>query len=279
LSVVTTGKRRNKLKKSAKQKSLEKKLLNKLTGKSNKLATMIFEDVEILTLQDYANTVSIHRLGFNDHGPVHMLTATLNAITMLDLLIDAGIKLNLEQEGLGTIEDSRIAVLFATLLHDIGMTVSRDRHEFMGVSLALPIIDRILKPFYLENPSRFVVLRSLIIEGILGHMATQTIQSLEAGLVLIGDGCDMEKGRARISLQLSDAAKRGDIHRYSSRAIKKVTIKKGELRPVKIEVDMTESVGFFQIEEVLYPKILSSPVKKYIELTAAVMGEAVKQYL
>ena len=267
------------MKKSAKQEHLEKLVLKKLTDRSYRIAEYIFQDEEILTLQDYANIVSIQRLGFNDHGPVHMLTATWNALAMLDLLIAADIKLNIQQESIGDNEDSRVVVLIATLLHDIGMTVSRDRHEFMGVNLALPIINRILDKFYPDQKAKRVILRSIIVEGILGHMATQAIQSLEAGLVLIGDGCDMEKGRARISLKISDAAKRGDIHRYSSSAIRKVKIKKGDVRPIKIEVDMTESVGFFQIEEVLYPKILSSPVKKYIELTAGVIGQPIKQYL
>jgi len=267
------------MKKSVKQVTLEKKVLKKLKGISYKIAEYIFADEEILALQDYANTVSIKRLGFNDHGPVHMLTATLNALTMLDLLEKAGIKLNLEKEGIGNIEDSRTVVLIATLLHDIGMTIARSGHEFMSVNLATPIVNRILELFYGNNIGKRVILRSMIIEGIFGHMATQPIHSLEAGLVLIGDGCDMEMGRARISQKLSDAAKRGDIHRYSSSAIKKVKLIKGELRPIKIVVEMTESVGFFQIEEVLYPKIQSSPVKKYIELAAGVIGEEMKQYL
>ena len=267
------------MKKSIKQTHMEKQVLKKLHGVSHNIAEYMFMDEEILALQDYANIVSIKRLGFNDHGPVHMLKATLNALSMLDLLIDAGIDLNLKSEGIGDNDDSRVVVLIAALLHDIGMTVSRDKHEFMGVNLAMPIVNRILENYYSEDMTKRVILRSTILECILGHMATQKIQSLEAGLVLIGDGCDMEQGRARISLKLADIARRGDIHRYSSSAIKKVKIIRGDIRPIKIEVQMVESVGFFQIEEVLYPKIQSSPVKKYIELTAGVIGREMKQYL
>ncbi|MDP8209305.1 MAG: HD domain-containing protein [Candidatus Stygibacter australis] len=267
------------MKKSIKQTHMEKQVLKKLRGVSHNIAEYMFMDEEILALQDYANIVSIKRLGFNDHGPVHMLKATLNALSMLDLLIDAGIDLNLKSEGIGDNDDSRVVVLIAALLHDIGMTVSRDKHEFMGVNLALPIVNRILENYYSDDMTKRVILRSIILECILGHMATQKIQSLEAGLVLIGDGCDMEQGRARISLKLADIARRGDIHRYSSSAIKKVKIVRGDIRPIKIEVQMVESVGFFQIEEVLYPKIQSSPVKKYIELTAGVIGREMKQYL
>ncbi|GAI54713.1 unnamed protein product, partial [marine sediment metagenome] len=48
---------------------------------------------------------------------------------------------------------------------------------------------------------------------------------------------------------------------------------------VKIIVEMTESVGFFQIEEVLFPKISSNPVKPYIELYGKVIGEGLRRYL
>ncbi len=267
------------MKKSPKQVSLEKQIMTHVEGKTAQAAELLFNDREVQALQDYANNVSIKRLGFNDHGPVHMRKAALNATTMLDLLTKAKIKLNLEKEGLGTAEDSKVAVLIASLLHDIGMTVSRDNHEFISITLAIPIIERTLERIYKNDISKRVILRSIIIEGIFGHMATQTINTLEAGLVLIGDGCDMENGRARIPQLLSNKPKVGDIHKYSSIAIQKVAFSEGEQKPIKIEIEMSQSVGFFQVEEVLFPKILSSPVKRYIELYAGIKGKDLLRYL
>ncbi len=267
------------MKKSVKQVHFEKKILTRLSGKILEIAEYIFADEEIQYLHDQANVVSIKRLGFNDHGPVHMRKAALNSILMFDLLKKAEIKFNLEKEHTGTAEDSKIVVLISALLHDIGMTVCREKHEFMSVNLSIPIIERILKKFYANDLKKQINLRSLILEGIFGHMATQTIHSLEAGLVLIGDGCDMEHGRARIITMLSDKPQVGDIHKYSSSSIEKVFITKGEKRPIKILVEMNASVGFFQVEEVLFPKIAMSPVKKYIELHAGVNGKEIKKYL
>lgn len=264
---------------SVKQIHFEKKIIDRLTGKPLAVMEYIISDKEIQILQDYANIVSIKRLGYNDHGPVHMRKAALNAILMFDLLKQAGIKFNLEKERIGTAEDSKIAVLIAAMIHDIGMTVSREGHEYMGVNLAIPIINRILEQFYHNDINKKVIMRSLIIECIFGHMATQSIHTLEAGLVLIGDGCDMEQGRSRISTILSEQPRVGDIHRYSSTGIEKVNIIKGEKKPIQIRVDMSESVGFFQVEEVLFPKIAFSPVKKYIELYAGVKGKELKKYL
>jgi metal-dependent HD superfamily phosphatase/phosphodiesterase len=110
-------------------------------------------------------------------------------------------------------------------------------------------------------------------------MATKHIYSLEAGLVLIGDGSDMEKGRARIPAMLSNAPRVGDIHRTSASAIQKVQIHKGTEKPIAITVKMNASVGFFQVEEVFFPKINNSPVKPYIELYAGVIDREMLRYL
>jgi len=265
--------------KSKKQEHLEETLRSMLSGNVAKAAGLIFSDPEIQIMQDYANTVSIRRLGFNDHGPVHMRKSAINAIKMFDLLVAGEVKFNLEKEEIGTAEDSKIAVLMASLLHDLGMSVSREKHEFTSVMLGLPIIDRILQKIYPRDLRKKVIVKSLIVEGILGHMATQKIHSLEAGLVLIGDGCDMEKGRARIPALISQRPRIGDIHKYSASSIERVEINKGDQKPIKIEVYMTQSVGFFQIEEVLFPKISSSPVKPHIELYAGVIGEEMMKYL
>ena len=267
------------MRKSVKQIHFEKKIISRLSGKPLEIMEYIISDKEIQILQDYANVVSIKRLGYNDHGPVHMRKAALNAVLMFDLLQKANIKFNLEKEHLGKSEDSKVAIIIAAMIHDIGMTVSRQGHEFMSVNLAIPIIERILGEFYNNDITKKVIMKSLIIECIFGHMATQAIHSIEAGLVLIGDGCDMEQGRSRISSMLSEQPRVGDIHRYSSTGIDKVNIIKGEKKPIQIRVDMSESVGFFQVEEVLFPKISSSPVKKYIELYAGVKGKELKKYL
>ena len=266
-------------KKTHKQIALEKAILSHLERKSIEVANYIFHDPEIQALQDYANTVSIKRLGFNDHGPVHMRTAALNALIMFDLLHSAGIKFNLEAEKLGTYEDSEVCVLTASLLHDVGMTATRDHHEIIGIMFAEPIIRRMLDAIYKDNIPKKTILKAMIIEGIFGHMATQKIYSLEAGLVLIGDGCDMEKGRSRITTLLSQQPRVGDIHKYSASSIQKVNILRGDKKPIKILIEMSQSAGFFQIEEVLFPKIISSPIKPYIELYGQVKDKEMMQYL
>jgi metal-dependent HD superfamily phosphatase/phosphodiesterase len=267
--------------KSPKELSLEKKLLEALdpTTPPGIIASLLIHDEEIQMMQDYANSVSIVRLGFNDHGPVHMRQVARNAVKMMHLLKDGGIQGSLEHDKVGSFEDSLSAVVLASFLHDLGMAIGRQDHELLSATLASPIITRILESAYPDDIKKRVVIRSLTLEGIVGHMATRRIHSIEAGVILLADGCDMEKGRARIPLALNTEPKIGDIHKYSANSIEKVTIQKGVEKPIRIIVEMSAEVGFFQIEEVLLPKVNSSPVKPFVELLAGVVGQEKKQYL
>ena len=250
--------------KSVKEISVESKILKRLQSHPLclELAHYLFEDGELQEMQDYANNVSIKRLGYNDHGPVHMRQVAANSIKMLNILHECGIKTSLEKEEIGTFEDSMCAVILAGLMHDLGMMIGRQGHEEMSVILAKPLVERTLMHILPNDLHRRVVIRSLVIEAIIGHMASRKIHSTEAGIILIADGCDMTKGRARIPLAMNTTPKVGDIHKYSANAIDRIRIQHGEKKPIKITVEMTGDVGFFQIEEVLFTKIDSSPAKQ-----------------
>ena len=267
--------------KSVKEVSTENKIQDRL--KNNpvclKLVNYLFADDELQEMQDYANNVSIKRLGFNDHGPVHMRQVVGNAIKMLNILHDSGIKTSLEEEQVGTFEDSMCAVILAGLMHDLGMAIGRQGHEEMSVLLAQPIIDRALMHVFPYDLHRRVIIKSVAVEAIIGHMSSRKIHSIEAGIILVADGCDMTKGRARIPLAINSAPRVGDIHKYSANAINRIGIHHGERKPIKIDIEMSGDVGFFQIEEVLLTKIDSSPAKQYIELYAGVAGQDRKCYL
>lgn len=265
--------------KSPKEAALDRRVLALMPRELKPLAEEMLHDREIKALQDYANTVSIRRLGYNDHGPVHMRKVVQNALTGARLLQTNGIPMSLEAEEAGTWTDSILALFMAGLLHDVGMSVTRQDHENYSAQLAAPIIARYLHQWYGEDLEKQVVLRSLVTECIVGHMGQVRINSLEAGLILMADGCDMEKGRARIPMLLNTEARVGDIHKYSSAAVERITIGAGVRRPIAIDIQMSQSVGFFQVEEVLFPKLAVSPVRGHIELTAGVIGEEPRRYL
>ena len=269
---------------SPKEQSLETKIMNaleglNLSGQALETAKLMAADEEIQVAQEYANNVSILRLGYNDHGPVHMRTVVLNAIIMMGLLRQSGIKTSLENEGVGSFEDSLSGVILASMLHDMGMSISRQDHEIHSVYLAEPILDRVIKKVYKGNLQKKIIIRSVALEGISGHMGNRTIHSLEAGVVQVADGCDMTKGRARIPIALGYSPRVGDIHQYSANSIEEVRLSKGRENPIKIEVLMSSEVGFFQVEEVLLHKIANSTAKPHIELFAQVQDGEPKKYL
>ncbi|MDR0597804.1 MAG: phosphohydrolase, partial [Treponema sp.] len=88
---------------SQKELALDAKILDRvnrfdLSGRAAEAAALTLGDDEVQAMQEYANTVSIKRLNFNDHGPVHVRVVALNALIMLGLLREAGIKTSLEKE-------------------------------------------------------------------------------------------------------------------------------------------------------------------------------------
>jgi uncharacterized protein len=250
-----------------------------LSTKVMKGLKLMLASEELQAAQDYANKVSIVRLGFNDHGPVHMRTVALNAVIMLDLLRKAGIKTSLESDGCGDFEDSILSVIIAGMLHDLGMSMGRQEHEEHSMILALPFIDKILNEIYMDDFKKKTMLRAISLEGIRGHMGTIAVSSIEAGIIQVADGCDMTKGRARIAMHTGINSKPGHIHQYSANSIEEVLIGSGKEKPIRIDVHMSSDVGFFQVEEVLMTKIAQSTAKSCIELYAKVLGEDEKSYL
>jgi metal-dependent HD superfamily phosphatase/phosphodiesterase len=270
--------------KSVKEQSLNEKIINALkalgvSAKIQKGVKQVLEDEEIHTIQEYANNVSIVRLRYNDHGPVHMRTVVLNAIIMLGFLKEAGIKTSLETEGVGDFEDSLLGIVYAAMLHDLGMSIGRQDHEVHSAYLVFPILERLLTEIYKDNLKKRIIIRSTALEGITGHMGNRTINSLEAGIVQVADGCDMTKGRARIPMALNMTARAGNIHQFSANSIDEVKISRGVEKPINIMISMSSEVGLFQIEEVLLAKIAVSTAKPYIELYAQVGKEKPKRYL
>lgn len=255
------------------QKEVEEELERILKGKVREVYLKISNDEEIKGLLEQANNLSILRLGYNDHGEVHSKIVALNSLKMFEILVESGLKPSIVKEGVGDEEDSKIAILIGAYLHDIGCSVSRDSHEIIGAILSLPIIKRILKEFY--PASKLSKISCFIIEAIISHMGNFESTSLEARIVGVADGTDITKGRARIPFHIG----KKDIHKFSALAIDKVEIRKGEKKPIRIEVFMENPAGIFQTEEIMLKKIRDAKLEDYVEVVANIKGESELRYL
>ena len=264
---------------SPREEAINKALLRRATGRVRTLVSRLIEDPLIHQYHSYGNAVSVRRLGYNDHGPVHARIVTYNALKILQMLHKHGIETSLEREEVGTFEDSAAALVLGCFLHDIGMGVTREDHEWHSIVLADEFIKKYTEQIYDEGDPRRVVVRAMAHEVIVGHMATSRIHSIEAGIGLVADGTDMARGRSRIPQLLGRDPAVGDMHRFSASAIQRVDIVEGDAKPVRVTVTMENVTGLFQVEEVLMTKVKASPVMPYLELCALVGEEPPRFYL
>jgi metal-dependent HD superfamily phosphatase/phosphodiesterase len=240
-------------------------------SKVKQIFTLLEEDVEVQSYLRMSNIMAVKRLGYNDHGPVHARIISGSALRIFNLITTA-VEPSLLLHGVGDMEDAKLVTMTIAYLHDIGNAVHRNEHEKMGVFLAAPILDRLLTEVYPRDEHHVYNLKSEILHGI--YASDDDIQcfSVEAGIATIADGTDMAEGRTRIPF------KRGkvDIHSLSALAIRRVEIKKGEDKPVLIEVYMDNPAGVFQIEEVMGKKMATSGLEDLVEVTAIMNGKTLK---
>ena len=246
---------------------IEKALIQKVKGQKRleSVLRLLLENQYIRGLQEEANKVAIVRMGYNDHGPVHGRIAAFNALRIYELI---GTKGSVEIEGIGDSEDSKVCILMGAFLHDTGISVVREGHDLLGSIITRGIVEEILGKVY-KDSYKVARLASLVSESILCHMGAYKATSLEAKIVEAADGTDCTKGRARVPFHIAQP----DIHKFSALAIEHVDIRKGEKKPVKIEIDMDNPAGIFQAEEILLKKIRDAEMEKYIELVANIKGQ------
>ncbi|MCK4327901.1 MAG: phosphohydrolase [Candidatus Diapherotrites archaeon] len=213
-----------------------------------------------------SNVNSIDRLGYNDHGPVHIQIVANAALQMLRLLVAGGVKPSIVKNHKMTVDDAEVVVVLAASLHDIGMTVHRHNHELFSIILAPQLLPELLGGYSVEEQ---VVMQSEILHALPHYSKELAPFTVEAGVVRVADATDMSKGRSRIPFDMG----KKDIHAVSAQAIDDVSIKKGTKKPVKILVKMNNSAGVFQLDQLLRPRIALSGLGKYIEVEAVVQAK------
>jgi metal-dependent HD superfamily phosphatase/phosphodiesterase len=258
--------------KSPKQRStLRNRVLRLLKG--NKVCTLAFKeiekDIEVQTLLEDSNRMAIDRMGYSDHGHTHSLIVTKNGIKLLREL-SKGLKPSVVKEELGDMDDAELVVMLGCYLHDIGMSVGRTNHDEFSVVLSRGILDRILGKVYPDDRRKQVQMRSHVLHAIYCHDVVAPPFTVEGGIVGIADALDMTKGRARIPFEAGSV----NIHSASAMAIQDVKIRPGTTKTVRIEVNMTNVSGIFQIQELLEQKIRNAKgLIDHIELYAIMLPQ------
>ncbi|MGA7396343.1 MAG: HD domain-containing protein [Solirubrobacterales bacterium] len=221
----------------------------------------------------YMAQIHAERLGMSDHSWVHMQIVLNIALRLSRLLGKGGVEPAMVTDHGMSSRDAEVVIAGGALLHDIGMSIHRADHEAYSLFLAREALQRLLADIYKE-PERSIVTAE-ILHTIIGHRRRGQPYTVEAGIVRVADALDMAEGRTRIPLE---AGQEG-IHSISAAAIDQVNISAGEKRAVRIEIELNNSAGIFQVDDLLATKIRDTPLADHIEVLAEVKGESEKRLL
>jgi metal-dependent HD superfamily phosphatase/phosphodiesterase len=229
-----------------------------------KMFRMLEKDEETNTLLNLANYIAVRKLGYNDHGPIHARIVTANGMRLIKIITDSK-ELQLDSiKGLGMTEDDAYLIVAAgCFLHDIGNAIHREEHEIFSVILAKGILERILPSLYPDISKRTAVIEQ-ILHALYAHDVGENALTIESAIVVIADGCDITKGRGRLSFDMG----KHDIHSISALSIESVDIHKGKTKLIEIHVNMSNSAGIYQVQETLGNKVAKCPLRDYIEIVA-----------
>jgi uncharacterized protein len=232
-----------------------------------KLYDLLLKDVRLNAHWNLSNYTTVSKLSYNDHGPIHAQVVTAYAMQIAALLIEANVPFDVIESGAGGPDDAFLVTLAGIMMHDIGNAVHRDEHELIGLLLAQPILETYLPEIY-PDVEQLQLIENFIFSAIKCHDVTPPPLITEGAIVAVADGCDMTKGRARMPFDLGKI----DIHAVSALAIEEVNIRRGDVMPVEIEVLMSNSAGIFQVEQTLVRKLLVTPLKTYVTVTASTIN-------
>ena len=218
--------------------------------------------------------VTSERLGMSDHSWVHVQIVLNIALRLLRLLVKGrhragdGRRPRDGQARRGGRRRRR-----ARCSTTSGMSIHRADHEAYSLFLAERKLRELLDGLY-DEPERTVV-ASEALHAIIGHRRRGEPYTVEAGVVRVADALDMAQGRSRVPVE----AGRVGIHALSAAAIDEVLIEAGEERPVRLEIQMNNSAGIFQVDDLLATKLRGTPLEGHVEVVAAVEGETEKRLL
>lgn len=228
--------------------------------------------VEIQTLWNILNVQAMNRLHLTDHGPIHFQIVANIALRIARIFHKKSIEFSVVKDFGLTSDHAEVIIFLASVLHDIGMSVARSGHEEFSIPLANSLLHKHLN--FLTVVEKTIII-SETLHAIISHRRNGQPVTIEAGIVRIADALDMSEGRSRIPYDLGSI----NIHSVSAQAIDKIIIGEGEKKPVTITVQMNNSAGIFQLDELLKEKLTGSGIEQYFEITAHINGTSEKKLL
>jgi hypothetical protein len=233
-------------------------------AKLRKVMELVNADDDLYGLWTAANVNAVERLGMTDHGPVHVKIVMNIAVRIMRLLMEAGVEAGVVANYRMQPHDAEVVVALAALLHDLGMSIHRDDHETYSLFITDTKLREILPHIY--PPRELTIVRAEILHAIIAHRSDGRPLTVEAGVVRIADALDMAKGRSRIPFASGSLS----IHSVSAAAVESVAIERGTTKPVAVTIELSNSAGLFQLDQLLRNKLDGSGIEHLIEVDAKV---------
>jgi len=236
-------------------------------AKLKQLINNVNADDELIQLWKCANVNAVERSGISDHGQVHIQIIANAALRILRLLVKGSVEPSVVTHHELTAEDAEVIVVLAACLHDTGISVHRVHHERYSLFIGFRKARELLQGIYDEPELTIMISETL--HAMIAHDTKETCLTIEAGALKVADATDMTEGRSRIPFEQGKI----NIHSVSAQAVDSVNIIKGESKPVCIEINLANSAGIFQVDELLMNKLKTSNIEEYIEVAVKIEGE------
>jgi len=232
--------------------------------KLERLIAAVNADVELKAWW-HAAAINAERLGMSDHSWVHIQIVTNIGLRLARLLFRRGIVPSVVTDHGLTERDAEVVIAAAALFHCVGMSIHRQDHEHFSLFLTADKLPKLLAPIY-DDPERTILVAEAS-HAIISHRSKGAPFTIEGSIVRVADALDMAKGRSRADKLLPT------IHSVSSASIESVKILPGREKAVRVEIEMSNSAGIYQVDEGLGTKLRGTPLAEHLEVVARIDAE------
>jgi uncharacterized protein len=239
--------------------------------KLEKLLAAVDADPQVKAWWHVAGVNATRRLGMSDHSWVHIQIVTNIALRLARLLFRRGVVPGMVADYGMTERDAEVVIAAGALFHCVGMSIHRKDHEAYSLFLTADKLGGLLEGIY-DEPERSVVVAEAM-HAIISHRSKGAPFTIEGAIVRVADALDMAKGRSRVPFEAGQT----NIHSLSAYAIDSVKISPGRDKAVRVEIEMSNSSGVFQVDEGLGTKLRGTPLEHHIEVIARIEAEHEKR--
>jgi metal-dependent HD superfamily phosphatase/phosphodiesterase len=216
----------------------------------------------------HAAAVNAERLNMSDHSWVHIQIVLNIALRLARLLFARDVTPSVVADHGLDVRDAEVVIAGAALLHCVGMSIHRTDHEAYSLFLTADKLPQLLEGIY-EEPERSIVVAETL-HAIISHRSKGAPFTIEGAIVRVADALDMARGRSRVPFEAGHT----NIHSLSAYAIEEVRIGAGgDDKAVRVEIEMSNSAGIFQVDEGLGTKLRGTPLERHIEVVARIEAE------